>query len=90
MPTYPTAMRILDGWTDRNGESGDEGESARTSAPPDTTNGHRAPSDYDAIREELATRDSLTAKVTIREIWVPPIAAGPDDDIEDIDPRWRQ
>jgi hypothetical protein len=33
---------------------------------------------------------AVFAHVTIREIRVPAIAAGPGDDIYDIDPRWRQ
>jgi Protein of unknown function (DUF3631)/Bifunctional DNA primase/polymerase, N-terminal len=62
----------------------------------DTVNGSpaRVPSDYDAILEELAPQGwQPTAKVTIREIRLPAIAAGVDDDIEDINPanwRWRQ
>jgi hypothetical protein len=45
------------------------------------------PSDYAAVIEERAARGDRT-RVTIREIRVPAIAAGIDDDLEEIDPRW--
>jgi hypothetical protein len=57
-------------------------------------NGGSVPNDYDAVLEELVAQGwRPTAKVTIREIRLPAIAAGVDDDIEDINPanwRWRQ
>jgi hypothetical protein len=58
-------------------------------------------SDVDAVLEELAAQGKPTnglrlpgwrpmARVTVREVRLPAIAAGIDDDIEDIiDPRWR-
>jgi hypothetical protein len=74
----------LDAWTVPKAENGGEGDSA--------TNGG-VPNDFDAVAEELAERGKdgpVYAKVRIRTITPPAISAGPDDDILDIDPEWRQ
>ena len=48
------------------------------------------PTDFDAVVEELAERGPVYAEVRIRTFTPPAISAGPDDDILDIDPGWRQ
>ena len=40
--------------------------------------------------EDRREPEPALAEVTIREIWPPAISAGADDDVFDIDPRWRQ
>jgi hypothetical protein len=55
--------------------------------------GGAVPNDFDAVAEELAERGSngpVYAEVRIRTFTPPAIPAGPDDDILDIDPGWRQ
>jgi hypothetical protein len=75
----------LDAWTVPKAENGAKGDSA--------TNGGAVPNDFDAVAEELAERGSngpVYAEVRIRTFTPPAIPAGPDDDILDIDPGWRQ
>jgi hypothetical protein len=54
--------------------------------------GH-VPNDFDAVAEELAERGKdgpVYAEVRVGTITPPAIAAGPDDDVLDLDPAWRQ
>jgi hypothetical protein len=75
----------LDGWTDRKGKNGGEGDSATASTTArNGGNGH-------AVDGEGLPPGQAQAKVQIREIRLPAIAAGIDDDIDEIiEDRWRQ
>lgn len=74
----------LDAWTVPKAENGGEGDSA--------TNGGAVPNDFDAVAEELAERGKagpVFVEVRIGTITPPAIAAGPDDDLLDLDPAWQ-
>ncbi len=73
----------MDAWTVPKAENGGEGDSA--------TNGG-VPNDFDAVAEELAERGKagpVFVEVRIGTITPPAIAAGPDDDLLDLDPAWQ-